>query len=77
MLEVQQQRTQYVCNQARAQAFKMASMGYKTFIDHDPAEAQKYKETMDNVMRNNTADDGADGADVAAMPPLTGNITET
>ena len=45
LLEVQKEKADhfasYVNNQARAQAFKMAVMGYNTFKNDEPAEAQR------------------------------------
>ena len=78
-MDIQQQRcndfAQYVTNQARAQAFKMAMMGYKAFKDDDPDEAQKYKETMENIIRSNTAADQDDDSNDEEMPSLSVNRT--
>ena len=54
LLEVQKKRqadfAAYVDNQARAQAFKMAVMGYNAFKTEDPEEAEKYKATMNEIL---------------------------
>ena len=54
LLEVQKQRrndfAKFVSNQARAQAFKMAMMGYQALKEDDPEEAACYKQTMRNIV---------------------------
>ena len=75
IVEVQKQRqadlANYVSNQARAQAFKMAVMGYNAFKHDDPGEAVKYKKTMENIVTYNTA---ANSSNETGMPPLDGNL---
>ncbi len=74
ILVVQQQKAtefaNFVSNQARSEAFKMAAMGHNTFKDSDPLEAAKHKQTVNDVLTGNTAAD---------MPPLPGasNLEQT
>ena len=75
LLEVQKKRqsdfAMFVNNQAKAQAFKMAVMGYETFKNDDPVQAQRFKETMESLLdmpSNSTAAAEED------MPGLTGNV---
>ena len=71
-LEVQKERQvdfkAFVKNHARNKAFEMAALGYKTFKDTDPEEAEKYKTHMRNIIHGNTDGD----ADSNEMPPLDG-----
>ena len=46
----------------------MAVLGYNTFKDDDPELAAQYKETMNNIMKNQT-----DGDSDTEMPALDGN----
>jgi hypothetical protein len=57
----------FVKNTGRAQAFKMAALGYNTFKDDDPARAERYKETMDRLI---SYDSDAEDDDENSMPPL-------
>ena len=73
LLEVQRKRMEcfdtYVTNQARTSAFKMTMMAYDCFKDHDPAEAAKYKQKMQDIMEGNTDGDGH-----GTMPELGGSV---
>ena len=73
-LQVQKERQMdfkaFVKNHARNKAFEMAAMGYRTFKDSDPAEAEKYKTHMNNILHGNTDGDRDDEDD---MPPLNEN----
>ena len=72
ILEVQRERQKdfktYIKNHARTKAFEMAALGYNTFKDSDPEEANKYKFHMKNILQGNT-DADAD-SDEEEMPPL-------
>jgi hypothetical protein len=49
--------TQYVNNNARAQAWNMAMSGYNTFKDSDPARVAHYKQALDKIMFGDDAND--------------------
>ena len=72
MLAASRERTThfkaYVANQARAQAFKMAVLCYNTFEDNDPELTAQYKDTMNNIIKNQT-----DGDSDTEMLALDGN----
>ncbi|KAG7336609.1 hypothetical protein IV203_033419 [Nitzschia inconspicua] len=55
-LEIQRQRNDnfrvYVDNKSRLHAFKMAVMGYNAFKDHDPEQAEYYKQQMERILGN-------------------------
>ena len=73
LLEVQKKKqadfsaSSYVNNQARAQAFKIAVMGYNAMKDTEPAEAQRYKDKMNEILggvvtTDDTDEEGEDGS---------------
>ena len=68
-------QSQQVKNTARTEAFKMARLGYVTFVDTDPAEAARYKQKMDDIMSLNTKgeEENSDSESDTDMPALTGN----
>jgi hypothetical protein len=55
LLHLQKQRqddfSMYVKNNAKAEAFKMAVMGYNAMKDSDPVEAAKYKDHMNRILQ--------------------------
>jgi hypothetical protein len=61
MLELATKRasdfSQYVTNNARAQAWNMAMSGYNTFKDTDPERAEQYKQHLDKIMFGDDAND--------------------
>ena len=61
----------FVTNQAKAQAFKMAVMGYETFKDDDPVQAQRFKDTMESLLEMPPA---TDGGDMPALPGLNDSV---
>jgi hypothetical protein len=54
--------TQYVNNQARAQAWNMAMSGYNTFKDSDPERAEQYKKHLDKIMFGEDGDNNDDSS---------------